>query len=59
VTGRVDGETVAVKLTLPEKPLTLVMLRAEVPVEPAVSVILLGFADIMKSGDMLVENTAV
>jgi len=57
--GRVAGETVAVKLTVPEKLLTLVMLSVDAAEEPAVIVILLGFTNITKSGVVLVENIAV
>jgi hypothetical protein len=56
--GRVEGETVAVRLTGPENPLTLVMLSVDVADEPAVTLMLLGLADITKSGVVLVENTA-
>ncbi len=59
VTGRVAGETASVKLTVPEKLLTLVMLSVDVAEKPAVSVILLAFTDITKSGVVLVENIAV
>jgi hypothetical protein len=58
-TGRVAGETVAAKLTMPEKLLTLVMLSVDAAEDPAVTVILLGFTNITKSGVVLVENIAV
>jgi len=54
-----DGDTVAVKLTVPEKPLTLVMLRVDVAEEPLVMVILFGVAAIVKSGAVLVLKVAV
>jgi hypothetical protein len=43
---------------MPEKPLVLVMLSVDIAEEPGVIVILLGFADITKSGVVLVENMA-
>jgi hypothetical protein len=54
-----DGDTVAAKFTVPEKLLTLVTLRVDVAEEPAVIVMLLGFAVIVKSGAVLVLKVAV
>jgi hypothetical protein len=54
-----DGDIVAAKFTVPEKPLTLVIMRVEVAEEPAVIVILEGFAEIAKSGVTLVLKVAV
>lgn len=58
MTGRVVGDAVAVKPTVPEKPLMLIMMSVDVAEAPAVMVMLLGIADITKSGVALVENTA-
>ena len=58
VTGRLAGDTEVVKLTMPEKPLMLVRLRANVTEEPAVIVTLLGFVDRTKLGVVMVENMA-
>jgi len=44
---------------VPEKPLTLAMLRVEVAEEPAWMLILLGLAVIEKSGAVLVAKVAV
>ena len=44
-----DDETVAVRNTVPAKLLMLVTLTVDVPVEPAVIVMLVGLADIVKS----------
>jgi hypothetical protein len=44
---------------MPEKPLTLVMLRVEVAEEPAWMLMLLGLAVIEKSGAVLVAKVAV
>lgn len=57
--GRVGGDTPAVMVIVPEKPLMLVTLSVDVAEDPAKIVKLLGFADMKKSGDVLVENTAV
>jgi hypothetical protein len=53
------GETAVVRLTAPEKLLTLVMLRIEVAELPAVIVMLLGLAFITKSGIVPVLKVAV
>lgn len=53
------GETVVVRLTMPEKLLMLVMLRPNVAEDPAVIVTPLGFADSTKPGTVLVENIAL
>jgi hypothetical protein len=45
----VDGETAAVRLTTPAKPLTAVTAIVEVPAVPALSVTLVGLAAIVKS----------
>src|SRR2546427_11728248 len=58
VTGRVAGDTAAVKLIVPENPLMLAMLSVDVAEDPAVIAILLGFAVRKKSGVVLVENVA-
>jgi hypothetical protein len=42
--------TVAVRLTVPAKPLTGVTLIVDVPVPPMATVMLVGLADIVKSG---------
>jgi len=44
-----DDETVAVRNTVPAKLLMLVTLTVDVPAEPAVIVMLVGLADIVKS----------
>jgi hypothetical protein len=44
-----DDETVAVRNTVPVKLLMLVTVTVDVPVEPAVIVMLVGLADIVKS----------
>ena len=54
-----DGDIVADKFTVPEKLLTLVMLRVDVAEEPAVIVKLVGFAVSAKSGAVLVLKVAV
>ena len=43
------GDTVALRLTVPVKPLTAVTVIVEVPVAPATMVTLVGLADIVKS----------
>ncbi len=53
-----EGEIEAPRLMVPEKPAMLVTVSVDVAEEPAVIVILIGFADITKSGVVLVENTA-
>jgi hypothetical protein len=50
VVGPDDEETVAVRNTVPAKLLMLVTMTVDVPVEPAVIVMLVGLADIVKSG---------
>ena len=57
--GKPAGDTVAVRLTIPEKPLTLDMMRVDEADEPAVIVRLLGTAAMTKSGVVLVEKVAV
>lgn len=47
------------KLTVPEKPLTLVILRVDVAEEPALIAMLLGLTVITKSGVVPVEKVAV
>jgi hypothetical protein len=54
-----DGDIDADRFTVPEKPLTLVTLRVDVAEEPAVIVMLVGFAEIAKSGVVLVLKVAV
>jgi len=56
--ARPAGVTVAVKLIVPENPLILVKMSVDDADEPAVIAMLLGLADITKSGVVLVENTA-
>lgn len=57
--GRPVGDTVAVRLIVPEKPLMLDMMSVDEADEPAVIVRLLGIAAITKSGVVLVEKVAV
>lgn len=49
--------TVVFKLTVPEKPLILVMLRTDAAEEPAVTARLMGLATIAKSGTLEVTAT--
>jgi hypothetical protein len=58
VRGRPAGDTVVVRLTLPEKPFKLVMLIDAVAENPALPVMLLGLTLMAKSGVMLVEKVA-
>lgn len=53
------GDTTVVKLTTPEKLLTLVTVMADVAEEPGLMLIALGLAVRTKSGVMLVVNVAV
>ena len=53
-----EGEIEAPRLMVPVNPFTLLSVSVEAPDEPAVMAKLLGFADIMKSGVVLVENVA-
>ena len=53
------GVMVATRLIVPAKLLTLVILRVDVPVDPASTVMLLGPIVMTKSGVVLVENVAV
>ncbi len=47
---RPEGEELAARLTVPKKPLTELTVIVEVPLEPAVMVREVGFADMVKSG---------
>jgi hypothetical protein len=59
VTEGPTGETVVASETVPVNPLMLVTAKLEVPVVPWPKLRLLGFAERMKSGVVLVEKTAV
>lgn len=59
VTTRFPVTTVVFRLTVPEKAFALVTLRVEVPEEPALIMMELGFADRTKSGAVPVVTTAV
>jgi hypothetical protein len=58
LTVRFPVNTVVFRLTVPAKPLVLVMLTVEVPEDPALTVIELGLAVMTKSGVELVEKIA-
>ncbi len=53
-----EGDIEAARLMVPVNPFTLLSVSVEAPEEPAVMAKLLGFADIIKSGVVLVENMA-
>ena len=57
--GKPAGDTVAVRLIVPEKPLMLEMKSVDEADEPAVIVRLLGMAEMTKSGVVMVEKLAV
>lgn len=56
--GRLLGETLDVRATVPENPLTLITLIREVAEEPTLIAMTLGFAEIEKSGVVPVLKVA-
>lgn len=56
---RPAGDTAVVRLTVPVKPLTGAMVIVDVPEDPAMIVILVGLAVIVKSGAAVTVNVTV
>lgn len=59
VTDGPGGDIAVVNDTVPANPLTLVMVRVVVADDPWTTLRVVGFAEIVKSGDVLVEKIAV